>query len=72
MTDRYRTLTVILEGDTRDDACAPLIAAIAHMRGVLKVTGGDVETSADMVAMERARYELRDKIWQALYPKRTP
>lgn len=35
MTDRYHTLTVVLERDMRDDDAAALIAAIGQLRGVI-------------------------------------
>ena len=68
MTDRYHTLTVVLERDMRDDDAEPLIAAIRQMRGVLKVSGVVADPAAHM-AEERARRELGEKLWAALYPK---
>lgn len=68
MTDRYHTLTVVLERDTRDDDAEPLIAAIRQMRGVLSVTGVVVSPEAHM-AQERARRELGEKLMAVLYPQ---
>ena len=69
MTDRYHTLTVVLERDIRSDDCEPLIEAIKQLRGVLSVTGIVSDMTAHM-AKERARRELGDKLWDVLHPKR--
>ena len=68
MTDRYNTLTVVLEKDMRDDDAEALLAAIRQLRGVLGVSGNVADASAYM-AEERAKRELGDKLWQVLYPK---
>ena len=64
MTDRFNTLTVVLEKDTRDDDAESLLQAIRHMRGVLSVSGNVAEPTHYM-AEERARSDLRAKIWAA-------
>ena len=68
MTDRYHSLTVVLEADTRDDDCAPLIAAISQLRGVASVHGvvADVES---LMAEERARIDLTRKLIDVLHTK---
>ena len=66
MTDRYHTLTVVLERDTRDDDAEPLLAAIRQIRGVLSVTGSVVSPESHM-AQERARRELGDKLCAVLH-----
>ena len=68
MTDRYNTLTVVLEKDMRDDDAEVLIAAIRQLRGILSVRG-NVADPSDYMAQERAKRELGDKLWQVLYPK---
>lgn len=65
MTDRFKQLIVVLEKDIREDDAEALINAIRMMRGVLKVRG-DVAGAQDMWAADRARRELRDKLWKAL------
>lgn len=65
MTDRYHTLTVVLEHDMRDDDCASTMAAIAHVRGVLSVTGV-VSDPESWMAETRAKAELRKKLLEAL------
>lgn len=68
MTDRYNTLTVVLEKDVRDDDAETLLAAIRQLRGVLSASGNVTDPAAYM-AEERAKRELGDKLWQVLYPK---
>lgn len=68
MTDRYNTLTVVLEKDMRDDGAEVLLAAIRQLRGVLSVSGNVADPAAYM-AEERAKRELGEKLWQVLYPK---
>ena len=68
MTDRYNTLTVVLEKDIRDDDAEALLTAIRQLRGVLSVSGNVADLTAYM-AEERAKRELGDKLWQVLYPK---
>ena len=69
MTDRYHTLTVVLDKDMRDDDAEGLIQAIGWMRGVLKCTGKVADLDSHM-AEERARRELGQNLWEILYPTR--
>jgi hypothetical protein len=68
MTDRFNTLTVVLEKDIRDDDAETLLTAIRQMRGVLSVEGNVSDTTAHM-AEERAKHELGQKLWEVIYPK---
>lgn len=65
MTDRYHTLTVVLEHDMRDDDCASTIAAIKHIRGVASVTGV-VADGDSWMAETRAKIDLRRKLFEVL------
>ena len=69
MTDRFSTLTVVLEKDTREDDAEALINAIRMLRGVLTVAG-DVANAGDFLAQERARWEIEGKIFAALRPNK--
>lgn len=69
MTDRFNTLTVVLEHDMRDDDCEGLIDALRHMRGVLSVEG-NVSDSTSHMAEHRARHELGQKLLDVVYPDR--
>lgn len=68
MTDRFNTLTVVLEKDMRDDDAERLLDAIRCMRCVLSVDG-NVANPSDYMAEERVKRDLSDKLWQVLHPK---
>jgi len=70
MTDRFHTLTVVLEHDIRDDDAQALISAIGQLRGVLSVTGVVADLDSHM-ARERARHELGQKLLDVVYPERS-
>lgn len=65
MTDRYYALTVVLDRDIRSDDAESLIAAIRLLRGVLSVEPL-VSTPDTWMAEERAKSELKRKIFDAL------
>lgn len=67
MTDRYNTLTVVLERDTRDDDAEALLNAIRMMKGVLTVEGNVSDVSA-FAAEERAKRHWQEKIAEVLWP----
>jgi len=68
MTDRYHSLTVVLEQDIRADDAEVLLSAIAQLRGVLSVSGNVSDVTAYM-AEERARRELGQKLMAVVYPE---
>ena len=65
MTDKFSTLTVVLERDIRDDDAELLLNAIRHIKGVLRVKG-DVTDPSEYMAYERAKNELRLKLFSSL------
>lgn len=67
MTDRFHSLTVVLDKDIREDDAEGLIDAIKHMRGVLSVEGIVSNYEAHM-AVERARRELGTEILSVIFP----
>lgn len=69
MSNRINTITVVLEKETREDDCERILEAIRMVRGVLSVEA-DVADSTDFMAIERARRELGQKMWEILYPKK--
>lgn len=71
MTDRFHTLTVVLERDIREDNAMPLINAIERLRGVLRVTATVADIESHM-AEERARRRLGEALWHVLYPEQKP
>lgn len=64
MTDRFHTLTVVLETDRRDDDAEYLMAAIRQLRGVLSVTGNVADIGSHM-AEERAKAVVRQRLYDA-------
>ncbi len=69
MTDRINTLCVCLDKDYRDDDIQALANAIRMMKGVIGVEL-NVADSESWVAQTLAKNELRDKLWEVLYPKK--
>lgn len=67
MTDRIRSLTVILENDTRTDDVESVTDAIRMVRGVHSVTLGKPVNLTDLTARIQARSELRKKIGDLLW-----
>jgi hypothetical protein len=65
MTDRYHSLTVVLEKDGRSDDLEHLMQAILQLRGVLSVTG-DVADLDTHMAEHRARSEFRKKLLEVV------
>jgi hypothetical protein len=65
MTDRYLTLTVVLENEIREVDAEALIGAIRQLRGVINVKG-DVADINSYMAITRARTELTKRLWKAL------
>jgi hypothetical protein len=65
MTDRVNGCFVVFEKDHRTDDIESTIEAIKHIRGVLSV-GVNIVDGNTMIAKDRARYELRQKLWEVL------
>lgn len=68
MTDRYHTLTVVLEKDTRTDDAEALINAIRMLKGVISVDGVVSDFDSHM-AYSRVRSELSDELLAVLHPE---
>lgn len=67
MTDRYHSLTVVLERDMRDDDAEPILHAIRMIKGVVSVKG-EVADPASFMAVMRARRELCEKLLDVIQP----
>jgi len=67
MTDRYNSLTVILDKDKRSDDCECLINAIKQLRGVLEVIP-KISTGDSWMAEARALQHYREKLIKVLLP----
>ncbi len=61
MTDRYHSLTVALEKDTREDDAEALIAAIEQLRGVAGVEG-NVDDPSSFTHAIRSNNQLGELI----------
>lgn len=70
MTDRFNTLTVVLDRDMREDDAEVLLSAIRQLRGVISVSGNVADVS-EYMAEERALHTLRQKVMDVLYPKKS-
>lgn len=68
MTDRVFAYTVILEREVRTDDAEAIENAIRMVKGVAAVTP-QVASASDYFAVETARRELGQKLWEVLYPK---
>lgn len=62
MTDRYNSLTVVLDRNIRCDDAQGLMQAIKQLRGVISVSGNVADLTGH-IAEQRAVAALRDKIW---------
>jgi len=65
MTDRYHSLTVVLDRDIRTDDAETTINAIKMIKNVLSVKGIVSNVDSNM-AYSRAKHELTSKIWDIL------
>ena len=69
MTDRIYAYTVTLKRETRDDDAEHITNAIQMIKGVADVVPL-VSTPENYFAVQRARSELGEKLWEVLYPPR--
>ncbi len=67
MTNRYTSLTVVLDGEIRDEDAVSIINAIQMIKGVVSVSG-NVSDTLHHVAKQQALNELRRQIDGILYP----
>ena len=66
MTDRIKSLTVVLEKDIREDDCEGIVDAIKMIRGVLKVDS-EVADYEHHAAKVQARCELQNELIEILF-----
>lgn len=65
MTDRTTNLTVVLDGEYREDDIQCVMDAIGLIKGVVTV-GLNVTNYSDYAAEERVKQEIRRKIYEVL------
>lgn len=65
MTDRVRSLTVVLDKDYRDDDCESIVEAVKMIKGVASVDM-TVTEAADYINRAVVAGELRERLFYAL------
>lgn len=65
MSDNYNAVVVVFESDISDEGIETLLDTIKFLRYVLSVTP-NVSDINSHIAYERARRDLRDKLWDVL------
>ncbi len=65
-SDRFSTLTVVLEHDVSEEHVDVITSAIHMIRGVLSVKANQVDPGADYLASERVKSEFRRKLFEVL------
>ena len=66
MTDRVRSLVVLLDRDTREDDVEVVMQAIQMIRGVATVEKGDVVTAEDHFNRAIVFRKVKKLLWDAL------
>lgn len=69
MTDRIHSITLVLDKDVREDDAEALLLACRSFRGVITVTPNVSDFTSHM-AEQRARTEIGNAVFAALYPER--
>lgn len=69
MTDRVKGFLVILDKDMREDDAEAVLTALRMTKHVLSVKEVKSEHYDDMVAEERIRRDLTNKLWAVLHPE---
>lgn len=63
MTDRFRTITVLLEKDTREDDVERVLTCIRSIHGVDEVKLGEPVNNAAWIARCEARRKIGKAVW---------
>jgi hypothetical protein len=69
MTDRFRTITVLLEHDTREDDVERVLTCIRSIHGVDDVKLGEPVSSSDWIARQSAKRKLGEAVWELIAGK---
>ncbi len=65
MTDRLRSITVVLDQDYREDDAEPILAALRMVKGVAGVTWTTADWK-DQIAQEAGTREMRSVLYEVL------
>lgn len=68
MTDRIKSLTVVLTHNIREDDVQCIVDAVSMIKGVLKV-GLNVADPDSYAAQECAKFELQEKLRAVLWSR---
>lgn len=68
MSARANTITVVREKETRIDDLDSILDSIKMIKGVA-TADANVTNIGDYWAVEKARWELTNKMWEGIYPK---
>ena len=68
MTDRIHSLTVVLSHDIREDDAQKIVEAIGMIKSVISVDT-NVSDHVSYMAEQRARQEMKEKMFEILYPE---
>lgn len=71
MTDRHRSVLVVLDRDVRSDDLEVVLSAIRMIKGVASVEPGPVTDVRDHLAREVVRRELEHELREVLARKKT-
>ncbi len=66
MSERFNSVTVVLEQDVSEEHADVITSAISMIRGVLSVKANQVDPGADYLARERVKSELHRKLFEVL------
>jgi hypothetical protein len=69
MTDRVNSFLVVLKEDIREDDADGVINAIRHINGVIRVVPQPSDSFTEVIASERLKLDLHEKIMEALWGK---
>jgi hypothetical protein len=69
MTDKHQNLTVVLDGDYRDDDVQAIVDAINMIKGVAKVELGEPVNSGDYLARTRVVMDIYTEVTEIFKKK---
>lgn len=66
MSERFNTITVVLEDDVSEEHIDVITSAISMIRGVLSAKANQVDIESDYIAELRVKSVLRRKLFEVL------
>lgn len=65
MSDRYKGLTVVLEGPIKDEDAESIISAISMIKGVIKVVP-EIHSGTDYIVRTQIKREIQEKLYEVV------